>query len=760
MALAQNDVNPAHLRAELGLLDLRTGRRRALEALPAARVGRAVAFTPGRLARRRRVVRRGAARLGRRLRARSSRRTAARPRASAGRRARRPHGAWPAWGTGASRRGTSPATQRLGRTFRWTAVPGGCHGAPCFVVNPQGTLMATDQADGKVALVDLQTLRRDRHAAGPGRSARERARVLPRRPAAGHGRRSTGTSRSGTSGRAPCVRTLRFPTRCGGSRSAPTAGCSPCRPRPARPRTHASRCWTRARGRSGTRAAVRYGHGGLEFSPDGRSLAALGCCEPGSTIAVWDARSGKQRFSPASPATPPRSPSPPTAGSGPEPGTGSSCAGTSATASRSGHRSRSPPPRSTRSRSRPTAACSWPARSTGRRRCGTSGPAGAWASRSRRVRAGSRRPTSRPTATSSSTYFGGGAIWPTDPRAWQRYACQVAGRDLTRGGVERRPARSGLPARLLALGDTPVSRPDSARSPAAWQHPDRPCVHIVQIPGRSGRSGRDMDGSDTWVTRLRAWSGMTGWRFESSSAHLQSPASGGFAALRRDGAGVGCPPCRPTPGRPRSTGGRGTTRSPSCPPRTGPRCWSPMSSSGWARAYLVGKHDESVAVWERAHQALLGRGERRRGGRVRRLDRLRPHQRGRNGTRRLFGFRRSARLHPDGLRRLSVPTLVIWGDHYRWDPSAWRARSPGCCRRRSSRSSPEGTCPASATRSERPPCYPEFVRPLSRWSWRIASPFASATASTTVLRDARGDQRPAHPKDHRSWRNASSMTDM
>ena len=29
-------------------------------------------------------------------------------------------------------------------------------------------------------------------------------------------------------------------------------------------------------------------------------------------------------------------------------------------------------------------------------------------------------------------------------------------------------------------------------------------------------------------------------------------------------------------------------------------------------AYLVGKDDESVAIWERAHQALLGRGERRR----------------------------------------------------------------------------------------------------------------------------------------------------
>ena len=29
-------------------------------------------------------------------------------------------------------------------------------------------------------------------------------------------------------------------------------------------------------------------------------------------------------------------------------------------------------------------------------------------------------------------YFGDAAKWPTDPRRWQRYACQVAGRELTR----------------------------------------------------------------------------------------------------------------------------------------------------------------------------------------------------------------------------------------------------------------------------------------------------------------------------------------
>ena len=39
------------------------------------------------------------------------------------------------------------------------------------------------------------------------------------------------------------------------------------------------------------------------------------------------------------------------------------------------------------------------------------------------------------------------------------------------------------------------------------------------------------DGSDTRGTRLRAWSGITGWRFESSSAHLESPAYAGLSSV-------------------------------------------------------------------------------------------------------------------------------------------------------------------------------------------------------------------------------------
>src|SRR5688572_18024151 len=42
---------------------------------------------------------------------------------------------------------------------------------------------------------------------------------------------------------------------------------------------------------------------------------------------------------------------------------------------------------------------------------------------------------------------------------------------------------------------------------------------------------RHPDGYDTWVTRLRAWSTLSGWRFESSSAHRKAPHSWAFRVL-------------------------------------------------------------------------------------------------------------------------------------------------------------------------------------------------------------------------------------
>ena len=44
------------------------------------------------------------------------------------------------------------------------------------------------------------------------------------------------------------------------------------------------------------RLASGTDRGGLSFSPDGRKLAALGCCEHGSVIEVLAARSGAKVF--------------------------------------------------------------------------------------------------------------------------------------------------------------------------------------------------------------------------------------------------------------------------------------------------------------------------------------------------------------------------------------------------------------------------------------------------------------------------------
>ena len=119
-----------------------------------------------------------------------------------------------------------------------------------------------------------------------------------------------------------------------------------------------------------------------------------------------------------------------------------------------------------------------------------------------------------------------------------------------RGPSARRP-----PARLARVDLCLASRRDSARASercfTQGRPPSRPpfassddppsavrsplgnirgniqivhCVHSVQIRVRSGRRRTHQDGSDTRVTRLRAWSTLSGWRFESSSAHSESPA--------------------------------------------------------------------------------------------------------------------------------------------------------------------------------------------------------------------------------------------
>jgi hypothetical protein len=61
---------------------------------------------------------------------------------------------------------------------------------------------------------------------------------------------------------------------------------------------------------------------------------------------------------------------------------------------------------------------------------------------------------------------------------------------------------------------------------------NRPCDHTIWT------LLHDLDGSTLCVTRLRAWSGITGWRFESSSAHQKALHSGAFLFHDRRGKAV------------------------------------------------------------------------------------------------------------------------------------------------------------------------------------------------------------------------------
>jgi WD40 repeat protein len=178
---------------------------------------------------------------------------------------------------------------------------------------------------------------------------------------------------------------------------------------------------------------VQFGSGGLAFSPDGERLAALGCCDGGSSILVWDRRSGRELFRPdaqgeiRSIAFSPdglhlaggtgdgrvvfwnardgrREPSPITAAAGAVDPVSFSPDGTLLAASSSDG-----------------TTTMWDLDS--RKRLGNSFPIDEAAI-----------PVARFERNGDLVivYLGNATQWPTRLRAWERFACQVAGRDLTR----------------------------------------------------------------------------------------------------------------------------------------------------------------------------------------------------------------------------------------------------------------------------------------------------------------------------------------
>ena len=184
-------------------------------------------------------------------------------------------------------------TRRLGRFFSWNTPEQGCDGPPCQVISPQD-IMATDQADGTIALVDLHTLRLTRTL-----PAREGA--IANAIALAPGGRTLVAG--GTNRRivfwdirtARVTRTLRFGDPVWRTAVSPDGTLLAVQTQANRGANGRVR-WFGSAAEGAPIHALSHGCDGVEFTPDGRELVALGDSAFGSTLAAWSTRTGKQLF--------------------------------------------------------------------------------------------------------------------------------------------------------------------------------------------------------------------------------------------------------------------------------------------------------------------------------------------------------------------------------------------------------------------------------------------------------------------------------
>jgi WD40 repeat protein len=323
-------------------------------------------------------------------------------------------------------------TRRLGQAFVWNPTAFGfC--TFCTVVNPQSDLLATENGDGSVALFNLRTLRRTTTLpSGDG----SQAQALGFSPD-GH-TLLTGdlagrvTLWNVATRRALRTIQMRAPVYWGAmspdgrrlavqTQTEHSAGSQV----QVRPTTGGQPLWTHT---------LPDGTGGLYFSPDGREVAALGCCTSRSTVATWDARTGRERFATRSLTNHATaiaySPDSHLLAIGTEDGQVLFWdARSGVTAGQAIHVS-----------SGNVAQISFSRDGTRMVVSSYDGSTTLWDLRSRTQIGGSfperpntiTAPVFEPNGKLLIQYNSDAAQWPTDVGSWERFACQVAGRTLTR----------------------------------------------------------------------------------------------------------------------------------------------------------------------------------------------------------------------------------------------------------------------------------------------------------------------------------------
>jgi WD40 repeat protein len=183
------------------------------------------------------------------------------------------------------------ATRRVGRRFSF-ARDGACFGNPCYVVAPQGDVMASSRGDGTVTLVDLRARRRIANLpARDGTSAEAMAFTADGRRLATGGNAGTVTILDVRS--RAVVRRLRFRAPVSAVSFSPDGRLLAVQHK----REEEAEATVEVRRlRSTTRVFTRRiagVAGELAFTRDGRMLVASACC---ATVVAWDPRSGEQRL--------------------------------------------------------------------------------------------------------------------------------------------------------------------------------------------------------------------------------------------------------------------------------------------------------------------------------------------------------------------------------------------------------------------------------------------------------------------------------
>jgi WD40 repeat protein/class 3 adenylate cyclase/tRNA A-37 threonylcarbamoyl transferase component Bud32 len=340
--------------------------------------------------------------------------------------------------------------RRLGRAFRWNTPEQSCPTSPCIALNRQSGLLATDQGDGTIALVNLRTLRLTRTLPARDGAIASAVEFLPdgrTLVTGGVNRRVTFWNLSTDL----VTRTLRLPDPVWWTAASPDGRLLAVQTQAAKSSASQVEVLEIATGKVLQTHIVRYGIGGVEFSHDGRELVALGCCASGSTVVAWDARSGRQLFIRAAGVHATAmdiAPDSRLLGVGTEDGH------VLLLDARTGRQSQ--PPIQAAAANIEQVAYSPDGRSFAA--AAVDGTTSLWDLRSRK-RVGNPFPPS-PGAIPDLAFEANGRLlivgvsnaveWPTDVRTWERFACDTAGRDLTRAEwhdlVPNRAYRPACPA--------------------------------------------------------------------------------------------------------------------------------------------------------------------------------------------------------------------------------------------------------------------------------------------------------------------------